>query len=703
MASRGKANAGRSSTGSQDREAAWQSRADADVRENAADAGPSPAGPEFSMFGDGQSEAETQLYAWASQAGAARQTGFQPFAELNARLGEFEQPHRDSLLFPDTKEEEAPDPSAAPPGDPQGADAGWFEQRFGELKQLLSGKEEDRSQIAGINAKLAEIMARLDTLSAAMPNGNVFAPLEAKFGALSASLDGTAKQSAADAGRISLAAKEILAASTRVQDVPARFETAGRKTVEALGHTVVGTASRAAVLAAEHASIQMQRTGLEGVKVLESELRALNQQSRESGKRTEAALDRMHNTLRDFLERGQVSRGAGNPPPPKKRANVHDPISGDSAVYKRTDTGFGAAPARLPRLDTLLVRNPRPSDPSLFEALQDAEDRLNAKKGSNPPQNSLWQDAPQPFMEAADIGEEEKSVPLSGIAVVAFILLLVSGAFLYLHTAARIGPVHLSGVPGAQSALAPAPARTLIPEPEATLPRAAQVTLKPSGAEDRPMLLTAAEQKGNAESDLNALENAARQGDREAQFRIGTRFLNDTGLDGGAAKAARWLAKAAGQGHTEAQFVLASLFEHGAGVVKDEGQAIELYRKAATAGHIRAMHNLGVLLSARASPQDYREAASWFNQAALAGLAGSQYNLALLYERGLGIEQDLSRAYFWYRAAAKGGDREATKQAERLKRTLPAAETAISGEQAGTWRPVLEDSVHSANRGSVRG
>jgi localization factor PodJL len=211
----------------------------------------------------------------------------------------------------------------------------------------------------------------------------------------------------------------------------------------------------------------------------------------------------------------------------------------------------------------------------------------------------------------------------------------------------------------------------------------------------------AAIQPERAAEDLKDLEAAARHGDSEAQFRIGTRFLSDGAFsNGGAATAARWLAKAAGQGHLEAQFMLASLYERGAGVAKDENQAISLYRKAANAGHIRAMHNLGVLLSAHESPQDYSEAAVWFARAAQAGLADSQYNLALLYERGLGVEQDLSRAYLWYRAAGRGGDKEAARQAERLKRALPAG---AGGTQASSWRPSLEDRPKAPDWSGGRG
>ncbi len=639
------------------------------------------------MAGDRLTEAETHLYAWRSEMAGPGTTGFPPFDELNARL-------RGGLHFAGTEEDA---PSQGAPAAPGGADASWFEQRFSELKQLISAKQEDKRQAAGIDAKLAQIIGRLDAIAAAMPKSGTMAAMENRLGALSHSLSEARAQSSTDADRIAHAVQEVLAASARVQDAPARFEKAARWTLEGLERTVVDTASRAAVLAAGQVAEAVQRAGGgSGIERLESELRTLNQQSRESAGRNEAALNRMHNTLRDVLQRG---RDTGMPEPAKKRANVHDPISGNSAIYHRTATGFGAAPPPAPSLETLLVREPRPSDASLLDALRDAGERLVMQKSTTPPQDRAEQDSEPPAMTAAAPHEEYRTVPISGIAVIAFIMLLVSAALIYLHNASRKLPVRLSGEPAAQTVLAqvqPAAQQAAPAQPE-------QALRQPAADPGRPFLLAAAGEADLGGSDLKTLEAAARQGDREAQFRIGARFLNDSALEGGAAAAARWLTRAAGQGHTEAQFMLASLLERGAGVPRDEGEAIGWYRKAATAGHVRAMHNLGVLLSARASPQDYREAATWFNQAALAGLSGSQYNLALLYEHGLGIQQDLYRAFCWYQSAAKAGDRDAAKQAERLKRTLPSQETSAPAGQAQSWVPMLEDSVHSTRRSSARG
>lgn len=43
---------------------------------------------------------------------------------------------------------------------------------------------------------------------------------------------------------------------------------------------------------------------------------------------------------------------------------------------------------------------------------------------------------------------------------------------------------------------------------------------------------------------------------------------------------------------------------------------------------------------------------SWFQKAANAGLGSAQYNIALIYEHGLGVSEDLLKAAIWYQLAA---------------------------------------------------
>jgi localization factor PodJL len=522
------------------------------------------------------------------------------------------------------------------------------------------------------------------------------AAVETQLVALHRSIESSRDQGFSDADRIARAAKEILAATERAEEARAGFENAARHTVKELGQTVRVAATHAAVVTAERFATAMQRSTQDGgLARVEQQLRDLNAHSIESSERTTAALERVHETLRAFLEKGLQER-AKAAAAPKKRPAVHMPIAAGAPAYSRPDALFGIEPAPKPQLDTITLRTPPPHDQGLLKALQEATERHGARTYSPTKTEAENARPPAQAPNGAVFREEEKSLPLFGLGIVAAVLLIASAALYYLHTRTQLPPFHLTVLPDLQNT-------RVLPD---RLPAA---SAKQGTAEDgpdkllttvpkqAPGLFTAAEQgrspappKPEAREDLQMLTSAASRGDREAQFRIGARFLSDGGAQGDPATAARWLARAADQGHAESQFVLASLYERGAGVPKDEGQARDLYRKAASAGHIRAMHNLGVLLSAQDTPQDYAEAAGWFMSAAAAGLADSQFNLALLYERGLGLQQDGRRAYFWYQVASLAGDKEAARQAERLKRLLPDAESQAANELAGSWRPAVE-------------
>ncbi len=641
---------------------------------------PSPEPPWLGL--DDEMDADAQLQVYLDRAKGPKQKGFPPMEVLSARLSEFSAPLHPTEAFPEKAGYASPDRR-------RGADLEWFEERFQELKGLLAHRESDRSEIVSVNAKLAEIIDRVDKLSAALPGERTMAAVETQLAEVSRSLKATRAQSSSDADRIARAAQEILAATERAHEARAGFENAARHTVRELGQTVAVAASRAAGVTAEQIAAALQETRDDGrLDKVENELRALNTLSRESSERTTAMLERIHETLRVFLENGHGERAASAP---RKRAGVHTPItSGRAHAYTIDD--FGSEPEKKPRLDEITLRAPPPPDPNLFEAFKQASEKLIVSKSQSAKREAEAQgpSAGPSFQPGKLFRDDERSLPIFGLAIVAVVLLIASAALYYLHTQSAIPPFHLTVLPDVQ------PVRLLPPQSPQT-GESAPAKAATGAQKAAPALFSAADQKPEPSpsqpenrEDLQMLANAASRGDREAQFRIASRFLSEGTVQGDPATAARWLAKAANQGHVESQFVLASLYERGVGVPKDETLARELYRKAASTGHIRAMHNLGVMLAAQGTPEEYEQAAGWFASAAMSGLTDSQFNLAVLYERGLGLQQNNQKAFFWYQVASLAGDKEATRQAERLRRLLPDAETQAATEQAGSWRPTLE-------------
>jgi TPR repeat protein len=113
----------------------------------------------------------------------------------------------------------------------------------------------------------------------------------------------------------------------------------------------------------------------------------------------------------------------------------------------------------------------------------------------------------------------------------------------------------------------------------------------------------------------------------------------------------------------------------------------------ATAGDASAQYNLGYAYEkGKGAPQDYAQAADWYEKAALQGYAAAQGALGILYEHNQGIPQDYGEAYFWLDLAAQASPTEnkgysraeivsARDEAARhlSKDTLSEVQTQING------------------------
>lgn len=81
-------------------------------------------------------------------------------------------------------------------------------------------------------------------------------------------------------------------------------------------------------------------------------------------------------------------------------------------------------------------------------------------------------------------------------------------------------------------------------------------------------------------------------------------------------------------------------------------------RQAAADGDARAQFEIGAIFSeGRAVPQDYAEAARWYERAAAQGFVPAQYRIGNLYEAGQGVDKDFEIAKLWYQRGAEAGNR----------------------------------------------
>jgi hypothetical protein len=108
-------------------------------------------------------------------------------------------------------------------------------------------------------------------------------------------------------------------------------------------------------------------------------------------------------------------------------------------------------------------------------------------------------------------------------------------------------------------------------------------------------------------------------------------------------------------------------YEHG--IPQDFKQAASWYEKAAGQGDRHAQAALGTLyLKGSGVPKDVRKAEELWRKAANQGVGYAQFNLGLFYESGAGGQKDLAQAESWFaKAAAAGFQRAAQKLADVRK------------------------------------
>lgn len=136
---------------------------------------------------------------------------------------------------------------------------------------------------------------------------------------------------------------------------------------------------------------------------------------------------------------------------------------------------------------------------------------------------------------------------------------------------------------------------------------------------------------------LFVLTDKAMEGDAQAQFELGRRYLKGAGVAHDDAKALHWVRTSAEQGYARAEAGLGWMYAVGRGVKRDDGLSC-----------------------------------IWYGRAAEQGYAVAQRMLGKCYEKGIGMEKDAAQARFWYEQAAEQGDEAAV---ERLKvLAVPAAD-----------------------------
>lgn len=119
----------------------------------------------------------------------------------------------------------------------------------------------------------------------------------------------------------------------------------------------------------------------------------------------------------------------------------------------------------------------------------------------------------------------------------------------------------------------------------------------------------------------------------------------------------------AAKGDAMSENEVGTIYGRGYGVPQDYREAAKWFRQAADQGYAPAQYNLGQLYrTGKGVTQDDTEAAKWIGLAAEQGNTTAQSRLGAMYLIGVGVAQDDKEAVKWYRLAADKGNVIAQRQ-----------------------------------------
>lgn len=173
---------------------------------------------------------------------------------------------------------------------------------------------------------------------------------------------------------------------------------------------------------------------------------------------------------------------------------------------------------------------------------------------------------------------------------------------------------------------------------------------------------------------------AAEKGDPRAQRDLAFMYERGFGVTADPAQAAEWNRKAAMQGNAEAQLHLAKGLDAGVGVSKDTEEARKWYSKAARQEQPAAQLELA---RQSAGQGNCPVAVHWYEEAAGHGQAQAMYELGKLYLGKCGPDKE--KAFTWFTIGARFGSSESKTEADKLSKTLSAAQKKRDQLRVGEW------------------
>jgi TPR repeat protein len=182
------------------------------------------------------------------------------------------------------------------------------------------------------------------------------------------------------------------------------------------------------------------------------------------------------------------------------------------------------------------------------------------------------------------------------------------------------------------------------------------------------------------------LRLAAEKGHVQAQFSYGKACLLGEIRSKDITEAIRWFRLAAEKGNPDAELSLAQAYAKGEGVGADQKESLRWLKLSATQGHPIAQSDYAMAILDENNPATCEESAAWFRKSALQGKASAMFNLAIMYQRGLGVPKDRISAFAWYMVSEIDGEEEIRQE---VKKVLAHASASDRRKAIGRTKDII--------------
>jgi uncharacterized protein len=139
--------------------------------------------------------------------------------------------------------------------------------------------------------------------------------------------------------------------------------------------------------------------------------------------------------------------------------------------------------------------------------------------------------------------------------------------------------------------------------------------------------------------------------------------------------------------------VSAADFKKGVAAYKtgDYATVLREWKPLAEQGDAKSQYNLGIIYRKGIGvPQDYKQAVKWYRKAANQGHAPAQLNIGFMYAKGHGVPQNYKKAHMWFNIAFENGLKLAIKNRDVIAKKLTPADISKAQAMAREWMKKFE-------------